>query len=289
MKPNFLVIGSPKAATTSLCHLLGKHPQVFMSRPKEPFFFCYDDVYAKGWPWYEALFEDAAGRRAIGEGSTPYSQVGTYPNTVPRIVRHLPEARIVYITRHPLDRLESMWIELLSQGLTMLPFNRALREDPQFIDSSLYWRQLSAYREHFPDDRILLLFFEDFRSDPDRVLRRCFEFLEVDPDVTIEDAAEPRYVSDGKRQDRTLTNVLRTRLPFFLALRDRAPRWLRSFAKSALKTEIPGRPQWEPATRDWVVAQIREDVRQFLRFAGRPEDFWSLPEAKGAATSGSPA
>jgi hypothetical protein len=276
LKPNFLVIGAAKAATTSLCQLLGLHPQVFMSRPKEPFFFCYDHVYAQGWPWYERLFEGADGKRAIGEGSTPYSQTGTYPNTVERIVKHLPDARILYITRHPLDRLESMWIELLSQGLTMLPFNRALREDPQYIDSALYWKQLSAYRKYFPDERVKLLFFDDFQRDPDAVLRSCFEFLGVDASIKIENADEPRYASEGKRKDRGLTNFLRTRLPFFLRLRDISPSWLRSFARASLKTPIPGRPRWDQDTRTWVIESIRDDVATFLRHAGKPEDYWKL-------------
>ncbi len=74
MIPNYLVIGASKCGTSSLCRLLGQHPDMFMSTPKEPNFFCYDHVYEKGWAWYESLFDRADGKLAIGEGTTQYSQ-----------------------------------------------------------------------------------------------------------------------------------------------------------------------------------------------------------------------
>ena len=40
--PNFLVIGAPKAGTTSLHLHLRAHPEVFMSELKEPRFFGYE-------------------------------------------------------------------------------------------------------------------------------------------------------------------------------------------------------------------------------------------------------
>ena len=53
MKPNFLVIGAMKCGTTSLCSLLDQHPDIFMSNPKETYFFSNDEVYQKGLKCYE--------------------------------------------------------------------------------------------------------------------------------------------------------------------------------------------------------------------------------------------
>ena len=66
MKPNYIVTGSMKSGTSTLCHLLGQHPDVFMSTQKEPEFFSNPGVYARGLPCHETLFEDAAGKTAIG-------------------------------------------------------------------------------------------------------------------------------------------------------------------------------------------------------------------------------
>ncbi len=74
VKPNFLVIGAMKCATTSLCDIFAQHPQMFVCTPKEPEFFCDDKVFARGWPWYESLFTAGTNKLAVGEGSTSYTK-----------------------------------------------------------------------------------------------------------------------------------------------------------------------------------------------------------------------
>ncbi|MEM6552975.1 MAG: sulfotransferase [Planctomycetota bacterium] len=274
MRPNFLMIGAPKAATTAICHHLGQHPDVFISHPKEPFFFCYDQVWAKGWDWYESLFNGAEGHTAIGEGTTVYANAATYPNALPRIAEHLPDAKIIYAVREPLARIQSYWMELNSQGIVTLPFNRAVRDDEQLIDTSRYHAQLQGYRQHFPDDRIHVVFYEEFSRDADAVLSGIFEFLGVDPSVKIQGADTPRYTSDNKRSDLALTNVLRKRLPGFFKLRDMAPKGLRETAKKLLKRPIPGKPDWDPDTLAWTRQQLADDTAAFLAAVGKPADYW---------------
>lgn len=264
--PNFLVIGAPKAATTSLCFYLGQHPDVCMAKPKEPFFFSHN--YEKGWAWYARCFPDAASKKAVGEGTTVYCQTGTFPEAVHRIGQHLPRAKIIYIVREPFERLESMWMEHLSQGKTTLPFNRAIREDPQYLDSALYWKNLNAFRQYFPDERIQVLFYEDYKADPHAVLRRCFSFLGVDPTVRIEGAEQPRYTSAEKRRDRWMTNLIR-RTGVLETLRDCSPMWLQEFAKRRLKQPIEGRPEWEDKIRGYVAQYIKKDIETFNFFVGR--------------------
>lgn len=47
-KPNFLIIGAAKAATTTLCNLLSQHPQAAIVQGKEPHFFSVDQIYQAG-------------------------------------------------------------------------------------------------------------------------------------------------------------------------------------------------------------------------------------------------
>jgi len=95
MKPNFLVIGAMKCGTTKLCHLLGQHPDVFMCEPKEPEFFAKDKKYKRGWDWYESLFTAGEGKTAIGEGSVTHTKSLRFPNAASRIVKHLPDAKLI--------------------------------------------------------------------------------------------------------------------------------------------------------------------------------------------------
>ena len=53
--PNFIIIGAAKSATTTLTTILPKHPDIFISKPKEPKFF--GRYHNKGWTGMPAAFQ----------------------------------------------------------------------------------------------------------------------------------------------------------------------------------------------------------------------------------------
>ena len=278
VRPNFLIIGAGKCGTTSLWSLLGQHPDVFVPWSKEPSFFSTDAHYTRGWKWYESLFRGARGEKAVGEASNSYSATGIHPHTVGRIVRDLPEVKLIYITREPFRRAESDWME--SQRVDAdgprLPLAEFLRSDRVSLDKSLYWKQISAYREQVPDERILTLLFEDFRADAASTLRAILEFLEVDPSVPIRDAEEARRPSGRYLADSRLLARVR-RLPGFVFLSSRLPRPLVDRLRPLFQREhAQDRPHWEESTRRWYLDRVCEDSHQFLEYAGKPRDFWGF-------------
>ena len=93
-RPDFIVIGAMKSATTTLHEQLARQPGFFMSRPKEPNFFSDDAMYARGWGWYSSLFRPAREADLRGESSTHYTKLPDYPRTVDRMVRDLPAAQV---------------------------------------------------------------------------------------------------------------------------------------------------------------------------------------------------
>ena len=277
MKPNFLIIGAGKAGTTSLHRGFAQHPDVGMARTKEPKFFSHDVCYDRGWEWYESLFEGCEGRAAVGEATVHYSILGVHPDAARRIAHHLPGARIIYIVREPMSRLESMWLQYQHHGMPIpRSFGRTIRSYPEFIDSSLYFKQLSAYREHFPDERILVLFFDDLVRDPAAVFRQCFAFLGVRDDVEIEDATARHNAWQGRRMDSLPLSVVRRRAPGFDRVRDSLPRWIRGLLRRVLRVPVTHRPRWDPETRQWVLNQIRDDVAALLEHCDKPLDLWAV-------------
>lgn len=278
MKPDFLVIGAPKAATTSLCHHLGTHPEIFMSHPKEPRFFSHDEVYERGWNWYASLFEGASEAKAVGEGSTSYSMTGVWPETIPRIRKHLDDdIKVIYVVRDPLKRVESGWMQARhsAKSVALPSFCRSLRESPHFLDSSRYWTQLNAYREFVPDERIRVFFFEEFGRDAGAVLADCFRFLDVDPAFEVEEADEAQNTSVSHAADGRLLGAMR-KLPFFDAAVKLVPAGLGRAVSRRLRKPFTGRPEWDEETRAWYVEQIEDEVRQLLDYCGKPADYWSM-------------
>jgi hypothetical protein len=275
VRPTFLVIGAMKCGTTSLYDLFAQHPQIGMSTIKEPAFFCADEFFAKGWPWYESLFAHATDCQAVGEASTSYTKKYTYPRAAERIGRYLPRARLIYIVRDPLERIESQWIHGVHAGWHAADFTSAL-DDPGLIDPSRYWRQINAYRNYFSDNQILVLFFDDFKSDPLAVVTRCCNFLEINPSLAPKVPIEPRNVSSSLESENALLATLR-RMPLSRRLSRALPRTWRQRAKRHLFTRrIDRRPLWPTDKRRRVIWEIADDVQTFLAFYGRPMNYWKL-------------
>ncbi len=274
MRPNFLIIGAQKCGTTSLFQLLGEHPDIRMCSKKEPHFFSYDQHYERGMAWYESLYADCQGAQAAGEASPSYSVHSRWPKAAERIARDLPDIRIIYIVRHPIARLESSWMHEARMGRGVGSYERDLRMPANtHLETTRYWKQLDVYRQLIPDSRILLLFLEDLKAHPQPVLERCFTFLGVDPDAPIKSADEPRNSWRGIR-DGSLLQALR-RMPQFGAIRDAAPKPLRSLGRRALKRPIKERFKLSPSTRQWVWSELEGDLAALLDYAGKPRDFWT--------------
>jgi len=107
--PHFLIIGAMKSGTTTLYRDMLTHRRVFFSADKEPMNLVNDDVLtAEGRHAYESLFAGAGRDSVCGEASTAYTKLPVYPGVPRRALQLLgPELRLIYIMRHPIERLIS--------------------------------------------------------------------------------------------------------------------------------------------------------------------------------------
>ena len=82
--PDFFIVGHPKSGTTALYDMLKRHPEIFMPKAKEPWFFG-DEFHPPAPPrpvgtgWtprtleeYLSLFDDARPEQRAGEASAVY-------------------------------------------------------------------------------------------------------------------------------------------------------------------------------------------------------------------------
>ena len=112
MKIVFL-IGAEKAASTYLADLLGSHPQVHLTVPKEPSF--YSRVDRSG----SDLFNYCQRCRISGSASYVLDASTSYlytPGVARAIKRDYPDARIILLTRDPVDRAVSAYSHLFKRG-----------------------------------------------------------------------------------------------------------------------------------------------------------------------------
>lgn len=207
-RPDFVIIGAMKSGTSTLDSYLRRHPDVFMSYPKEPKFFSRDEVRAQGLDWYFSLFLGAHAGQICGEASTCYSRWPYFGNVAGRIHEVLPDARFIYVMRHPVERAYSHYrheIEerrMLDERYT-ISFEKALEEEPVIIDTSLYRRQIEKFLDYYPREKVLLLFFEDLTNDPPMVLSQVETFLGIRhyPELTQSEIVSNRFGSRIAQED----------------------------------------------------------------------------------------
>lgn len=178
-KPNFIIIGAMKCATSTLHGQISLHDSFFMTNPKEPCYYSDEATFAKGKEWYDALFKDALPGQLKGESSTDYTKLPHYSKTVQRIAEDCPDIKCIYIMRHPVERLVSHYIHEWTQGIISSDINRAVKDFPELIEYGLYSMQLAPYLETFGQSNVLPMFTERLHENPIDELQTVFDFLNV--------------------------------------------------------------------------------------------------------------
>lgn len=280
MKIDFLVPGISKCGTTTLCYLLGEHPEIFIPEIKEPNYFTRKDL-AEHRHLYEQLFEPAKPGQLLGEGSQMYCTVEFEELVSARVCEHNPEMKLIFSVRNPFKRIESSYREFHHSGpcyAVNAPYgiNEAMSGLPALLGDSHYWQRLQSYRKHFRDDQILVVFLEDLQKDPQRVLKQCYEFLGVDSSF-INDTANSTQLNSGEEKlyDTRLLRFLRTNeFTGYKMARLSIPEQDRIFRRLGLRRPFTQPVQWSDEARARVVNTLKADIAEFLKYCGRPADFW---------------
>lgn len=206
--PDFIIIGAMKCATSTLHDQLARQPGFVMSEPKEIYFFSDDDVWKKGVEWYAAHFADAPDDALCGESSTHYTKLPTYPHAVDRLRYHLPHAKLIYVMRHPIDRLISHFVHEWSERTVPDDIELAIRECPRLVDYGRYAYQLAPFIGAYGSDRILPVFFDRMVAEPQAELERVCRFLEYSrpPGWLSED--DQRNVSNARLRASPLRDAI---------------------------------------------------------------------------------
>ncbi len=294
--PNFLIIGAEKSGTTSLYHYLRQHPDIFMCRSKELYFFAYEgerpDHRGPGdltfdrnivtrLEDYLAHFDSVANEKAIGEACPQYLYV---PKAAERIRHHLPDARLVVVLRNPADRAYSIYMHLVRMGReTAANFAEALeREDARlrarwgpargYRTNGFYSEQIARYDRLFGRSRLRIYLFEDLRDDPVFLVQDICRFLGVDdrfvPDVSL------RFNVTGITRSRALRNFIRGPNLVKDLYRRLLPQGVRQRVTTTVETFNVRKVPFPPDVRADLVAGYREDIRKLEVRLGRDLSHW---------------
>ncbi|MEM8946761.1 MAG: sulfotransferase [Planctomycetota bacterium] len=235
-QPNFFLIGAAKCGTTSVAKYLDQHPEIYVSKPKEPNFFAFEpnSVPACVGPAdtkllfelllkytitspeeYAELFSGGADCAARGEASVRY----LYESHVPaKVAAHTPDAKLIVLLRDPIDRLHSHYHMNVRQHIEPESLTSALTLEDQRVSDGAGWdwhyrrvgcyaEQLQRWYQHFDRAQVLVLFQDDLQSQPQATMTAIFRHLEVASDF-VPDFAQRAMVGHTPRWQR-LRRIIR--------------------------------------------------------------------------------
>lgn len=295
-KPDFFMVGAPKAGTTSIQHYLDDHPDIFIPRYEIHFFG--NDLNPRIASWiprpteeqYLALF---AGRNEsrLGEKSAAY----LYSQRAAKEIRAFqPAARIVVTLRNPIDIIYSLHNQFVYDGVEdIADFSGAMRIEEErrrgtpvrtngeWLGTHIYKGianfapQVKRYLETFGREKVHFVIYDDLKEDTPKTFKALLRFLDVD------DNFQPEYrVHNPRKRRRTQlqTSTLR-RLPPQVRelLRSVVPRPCRRWAWMAISrlNTVYVRPTpMNTELRQELQNEFRPQVEELSKLLDRDLTHW---------------
>ena len=218
--PSFLIIGMAKCGTTSLAHALKDHSKIVMANHKELYFFNNIQNYKRGKNYYVTLFPDCKPDQICFEATPHYLRYEKVPERVKELI---PKAKFIVLLRNPVKRATSQAYGYLRQC-------KRKGEKPVFTDVNdiieslfkeekvfanhhshyilknyarniLTWgKYYSKYLENwfkvFPRHKFLIIKAEDFFNNEEKVVKKCFKFLNLKPEKVA-----VKHILKGRQQN----------------------------------------------------------------------------------------
>lgn len=224
--PNFLIVGAAKCGTSSIASYIDQHPDIYMSKVKEPRFITsqftkfplngpkankLESWYVKDYDQYLNLFKDVKNEKAIGEASV--DNLFFHRQSIPLIKQYLGNPKIIIILRHPVKRAFSAYSHMIRDERESFSFEKAITLEEErrennweflysYTEASKYYSQVKSYFDNF--DNVLVLLNEELKEQPDLFFKEIFSFLEVDPDFKVDHTI--RYNESGAPRSRAIHN-----------------------------------------------------------------------------------
>ncbi|HYC00542.1 MAG TPA: sulfotransferase [Candidatus Limnocylindrales bacterium] len=212
--PDFLIIGPQRTGTTWLHANLREHPEIFLSEPKELYFFSRlksrDSARFESdeLDWYLSFFDEPLwhrlyrqwrtyrrhGRlyRPLARGEATASYAAMDDDLIAEIAAISADVKIIMMVRDPVDRAWSHAKKDLvrNRGRRMADVADAEFQqffaDPYQLRCAQYEENLARWQAHFGAANVFVGSFDDVEGRPEELLARVTAFLGV--------SSDPRYI-----------------------------------------------------------------------------------------------
>ncbi len=276
--PNIVIVGASKSGTTSMLNYLGVHPEIAVSTEKEMRFFQDPDL--RNWVGvYQEHFP--VGTRYRAEATPVYSQAPSFPGVVDRMADLVPDAKLIYLVRDPIDRIIAEYVEQIQWRAAGESLEERLRSaaDPAnyLVAASRYATQLRDYQRRFAGEQILVIDLADLSADVVAVMGEVFDFLGLDRPAMSPADFGLFNTRDEKRAFPEWLIRLR-RGPIIRAMHrmpERPRKYISELAWRRLRSPVE-RPELSEQSRRVLQEVLAPEVEDLRKLTGRRFATWSL-------------
>lgn len=293
--PNFLIVGTARAGTTSLHEFLGGHADIYMPLQKEPCFFTFynenpdfkgsKNRYTTTTESYAALF-DGHDEKIMGESSTPYLYFFEKSiANIKQLVSDYRKMKILIVLRDPAERAYSQFMHNRRDLLETLSFEEAIAAEKSrmdenrhfdffYVDKGFYYNQVKAFMDNF--DHVKVVFYDALEKNPEKLLQDIYAFLEVE---SIAEKDMVKRNQSGEMKVKWFKQIITTRKnPVLNAVRKMMGRdtkkKLRNWVKDKLLRYNLKKTEMNPATRKQLVDLYKTDIQKLQSLVDRDLSDW---------------
>jgi hypothetical protein len=233
-KVNLFLIGAMRAGSNTLYQFLSQHPEIYMSKIKEPEFFVselyriksinneiFDENVRKRienknktgkfrtFDKYEQLFSKKTNEKYAGEASHYIH----HPGTAGIIYNYNPDSRIVVSLRNPIDRIYSEYMLYLRDSRIKNSFNDFIKtgiawniekgkwdiSSDSRLSKGFYSKLLKPWFDIFGEEKIMVILFDELVQNPTKVCKELYAWLKIDKEfipkkIHAQRSGKPRSV-----------------------------------------------------------------------------------------------
>jgi hypothetical protein len=295
-KPNLFIVGAPKTGTTALYEYLDQHPDVYFPR-KTIYYFCHDLTFRTppiSESVYLDIFANSGKQKIVGEASV-FNLLS--PGAAKKIKDFNPDARIIIMLRNPIDMVYSLHTENYScgdddiedfetslnaesgrkQGKRVPPHHNAPLEAVFYSEVAKFYEQVLRYRSVFAEDKLHIIFFDDFKADTEKEYRKVLKFLGVEEIMPASlEVVNPSKVPRNKTYLKFLLNppgfikaIGRTLFPHHSPRREKLIDFLWRF-----NNKYQPRKPISPELKQRLLGIYKEDIEKLGKFLNRDLSNW---------------
>lgn len=252
-----MIIGAMKCGTSSLYTYLKDHPEICPSFIMEPRFFCEKQKLKIPYACYDQLWEfDNKAHKYSMEASTAYTKYPFEPNIPKNIYNYGIKPKFIYLLRNPYDRIISQY-----NFMKQISSWQHSIDDMHLIDISNYYKQLSRYTQYFERDKILILDFDDLKTNPMKILKKIYLFLGISncyfPDKF-------KIVNATRVETKLEYKLRKLKMGVFLNL---LPKALRCFARRHIKRiSSPNKRLLNYEEKRYIHDQLRSSMCKLYKY-----------------------